>query len=449
MAIKLKKLWTQIRSRALVWDTITTTGWSTVGKGMGFLVPFFVAAWFGVTAETDAFFFAYGLILFFSMTFAPVVESIIVPYIAEARSNNEDVGKFVGRILGISGIGLLALVGIVLLVIKPVLSVITRFDQQSLDLVYWILVETAPLIILLVWTSILAGTLNAYKKFVFPAVSPLFRAVFNIGFIFIFKDALGVHAIALGYVVGEIVRLAILAGVIQRLKLFKLGLSFNLDLKLKEFLKTASYQVIGMVAVGFNPVVDRVMASWLKEGSVSVLYYADRLYMIPVTFIMTGLLITLLSHWSKGYYELGSKRLNDDVQRIVRIVGFISILIMLFLIAIHQQVVQMVFGHGVFDRAILSEVGWVWLCYLFGFVPYVISQILNRRLLILKRTKLLFALSFLWVSINIILNAVLMHFLQAAGIALSTTVVYTLASIILFNLFIRETKAINAKEISN
>ena len=114
MAIKLKKLWTQIRSRALVWDTITTTGWSTVGKGMGFLVPFFVAAWFGVTAETDAFFFAYGLILFFSMTFAPVVESIIVPYIAEARSNNEDVGKFVGRILGISGIGLLALVGIVL-----------------------------------------------------------------------------------------------------------------------------------------------------------------------------------------------------------------------------------------------------------------------------------------------------------------------------------------------
>jgi putative peptidoglycan lipid II flippase len=209
-----------LRKHPLVWDTITTTLISTLGKGVGFLIPFFIAAWFGVSADTDAFFFAYGLILFLSGIFAPVIESVIVPYIAEARAKNEDVGAFVGRVLGVSGVGILVLTTVALLVIKPVLSLITRFDSQSINLIYWLLIETAPLVILLVWTSVLAGTLNAYKKFVFPAISPAFRAIVNLSIIFIFKDTLGVHAIAWGYVIGEAVRLVILAVITAvRLKL--------------------------------------------------------------------------------------------------------------------------------------------------------------------------------------------------------------------------------------
>ncbi|HIJ53334.1 MAG TPA: hypothetical protein HPP66_09295 [Planctomycetes bacterium] len=95
----MNKIISEFYKRPLVRDTIKTTIWSTVGKAAGFLIPFFIAAWFGISSETDAFFFAYGLILFLSGIFAPVVESVIVPYIAEARTNNEDVGRFVGNIL--------------------------------------------------------------------------------------------------------------------------------------------------------------------------------------------------------------------------------------------------------------------------------------------------------------------------------------------------------------
>ena len=293
--------------RPLVRDTIKTTIWSTLGKAAGFLIPFFIAAWFGVSSETDAFFFAYGLILFLSGIFAPVVESVIVPYIAEARTNNEDVGKFVGGILGVSGVGLLVLAGLFILVTKPVLSVITRFDGQTLGLVHRLLIETAPLIIFLTWTSVLAGTLNTYKKFAFPAISPAFRAAFNLTIIFAFKDAYGVHSIALGYVVGELARLIILFIVIKKLNLFKLCLSFRVGAKLGRFFKTASYQIIGMVAMGLAPFIDKIMASWLGEGSISVLHYADRLYMIPVTFLATGLMVVLLSHWSQRYQQSGNK----------------------------------------------------------------------------------------------------------------------------------------------
>jgi len=405
-----------------------------MGKAVGFLIPFFIAAWFGVTTETDAFFFTYGIILFVSGIFAPVVETVIVPYVTEARTKNEDVGRFVGGVLSVSGVSILILLGIVLFFIRPILSVIARFDMQSLNLVYRLLIEMAPLIMLLIWASILAGTLNAYKKFAFPALSPAFRAIVNLSILFIFKEIFGVHAIALGYVLGEAFRLAILVSVIKRMNLLKLSLSLQLDPKLREFLKTASYQTIGMAAVGLNPVVDKTMASWLGPGSVSVLHYADRLYMIPVTFMTTGLMATLLSHWSGRYYESGRQRLSEDVKKAVKVVGFITLPIMLLLIFIHQPIVKIAFGHGVFDKTRLTAVGWVWVYYLFGFGPYVVSQIFNWRLIVLKQTRLMFILSLLWLSLNIVLNIALMHFLHVAGIALSTSLVYGIASVVLFSI---------------
>ena len=161
----LYKFFAEIRNRALVWDSITTSFWSTLGRGVGFLIPFFIASWFGVSSGTDSFFFSYSLILFLAGIFTTVIQSIIVPYINEIRKKNDDVGKFVGKVLSISSIGLLGVAVVVLLVVKPILYVITRFDSKTLSIVYRLIVETSPLIIFMVWTNILAGTLNAYKKF--------------------------------------------------------------------------------------------------------------------------------------------------------------------------------------------------------------------------------------------------------------------------------------------
>ncbi len=416
----IKKI-TDLYKRPLIRDTINTTVLSTIGKAAGFLIPFFIAAWFGVTSETDAFFFAYGLILFLSGIFAPVVESVIVPYIAEARTNNEDVGKFVGNILCVSGLALLVLAMVFILLIKPLLSIITRFDPQSLALIHRLLIETAPLIIFLTWTSILAGTLNTYKRFAFPAISPAFRAAVNIAIIFAFKDKYGVHAIAFGYVIGEFVRLVILFIIIEKLKLFKLCFSLKVSTKLRLFFKTASYQIIGMAAMGLAPFIDKIMASWLGAGSVSVLYYADRLYMIPVTFLSTGLMVTLLSHWSERLNNEGFQRLEKDVGKTARVVFMITLPIMMILIVFHKPIVKLAFGRGQFNIDKLADVGWVWVCYLTGFIPYMVGRIYVRGHLVLKNTKVIMRYGFYSVCLKIILNIVLIRYFEVAGIALSST----------------------------
>lgn len=435
LILSLNGLCVKLRSRSLVWDTITTTGWSTLGKAVGFLIPFFIAAWFGVTSETDAFFFAYGLILFLSGIFAPIVEIIIIPYIAEARAKNEDVGRFIGKIFGFSCVCLLALSGLFLLIIKPILSLITHFDSQTLDLVHLLLIEIAPLAIFLTLTSILAGTLNAYKKFTFPAVSPAFRATISLIIIFIFKNTLGVHSIALGYIIGEIFRLIILAYIVKKLRLFKFSLSFYFDPKILEFFKTASYQIVGTMILGLSPIIDKTMATWLGEGSVSILHYADRLYSIPLIFINMGLMVVLLSHWSNIYYEINHFRLKADVKRMIKIIGFISAFLMLFLILFNQPIVRMVFGRGEFDQERLYEVARVWVCYLFGFAPYIIGGIFVRAHLILKNTKILMQCAFFLVPLKIFLNYILMGPFKIAGLAIANSITPIFTILYLGNLF--------------
>jgi len=428
----LNKFWLLIRSRTLVWDSITTTFWSTIGRGVGFLVPFFIAAWFGITSETDSFFFAYSLILFLANIFAPVIQNVIVPYIAEAKKKDEDVGKFVGNILGVSSIGLFGLVVVALLIVRPILSVITRFDSEALSIVYRLIVETSPLVIFLVWTGILAGTLNAYKRFTFPAVSPAFRAMVNLSIIFILKERLGVHAIAMGYIVGELVQIIVLLNVIERLKILKLSFSINLNSSVREFLKTGSFQAIGMVTLGLNIFVNNTMASWLGTGSVSILYYADRIYMIPVTFMTTGLLVAILSHWSGRYYKSGIIRLKEDVEKAVKTIAIITLPIVVILILVRQPVVKLAFGRGAFDLEKLPEVGRVWVFYLLGLLPYIIRQVYVRAHLTLKNTKALMRISFCSFVLQIVFNYILMRPFKVAGIALSTSLVSLFTAVILF-----------------
>ena len=85
-----KSAWSKIYNSLLARDTIITTLWVTIGKGLGFLIPFFIAAWFGISLKTDIFFFVYGVIIYLASIFSISLESNIVPYIAEIKVQQKE-----------------------------------------------------------------------------------------------------------------------------------------------------------------------------------------------------------------------------------------------------------------------------------------------------------------------------------------------------------------------
>ncbi len=427
-----------VRSRPLIWDTLVATVLSLAAKGAGFMIPFFIAAWFGVSPETDAFFFAYGLVFFLATIFSTVVESIIVPFIAEARAKKEDVGRFVGRVLGMSAAGLLCLSIVFLLTIRPLLARVSHFSPEGLELIFSILLESAPLAVLIVWTSVLSGAFNAYKLFAVPALSPLFRAVVTLWFIYALKDSLGVHAIALGYVAGELFRLTVLLVLLLRKRFFTIGISIGWDNKFSEFFRTSSYQVAGMSALAFTAMVNKTMVSWMGPGSVSLLEYAERLYMIPLTLLTSGFIVTLLSHWSARYQTGGEERLRKDVTKTVRTIGVTGVLLMAVLFISSGYLAAAVYGHGSFPQDKITEISRIFRFFLLGTVPYFLSQVYTRGLLTRKDSKSLLYAALLIVSTTVVLNLLLLRVMGVAGVALTSAVVSALTYFFMRFLFYRK-----------
>jgi Uncharacterized membrane protein, putative virulence factor len=346
------------RSRPLVRDTVTTTFFSTIGKAVGFLVPFFIAAWFGVGANTDAFFFAYDLILLLAIVFSSSIESIIVPFIADARSQGEDVGAFVGKTLGISTGWLGVFTIAFLLIIRPILSVVANFTPQGLDLICVVFLESFPLVILLFWTSTLAGTLNAYKFFTIPALSPALRAVVTILFIFFFKGQLGVHAIAWGYVLGELFRMAMLLVALNRLNHFHLKLSFKWDRHFMNYFQVSSYQIFGMAFYAFAPVMNKVMVSWLGIGKISILAYAERLFLAVTNLLLLGLVTVVLSFWSEQYYSNKDNKslVKQGIIKTAKWMAIFSIVITIVIFLIRDSFITIVYKRGIISQDTINAI---------------------------------------------------------------------------------------------
>ena len=411
-------------------DTISTTGLTFLGKSAGFLVPFFIATWFGVSGGTDAFFFVYGVVLALAAVFAPLLEAV-VPFVAESRARGEGLDRFMSRLLATATIALLAVLTVSFLVFVPVLPLVTKFDRSSLALVVRLLLETSPLAILLLWTSVLSGYLNAHKAFAVPALAPGVRAVVNIGCILLLKGSLGVHALPLGYGVGEAARLLVLALTVWRRAPFRFRPTFRVDVRLADLYRTSAYPIAAMVWTQVNPLVDNAVASWLAPGSVTVLRYAESLYMIPFSLFTGGVATVLLAHWSERFHGAGRAGFEWDVRRSARSVFWLAVPVTLVLIAASRPFAGLLLAHGSFDRAKLGEVALTWACYLAGFPAQAMAQVQVKALFVLKKTRAVMTCALFVAPVNVALDLALMRVLGVPGIALATALTSVATALVL------------------
>ncbi len=406
-----------MKKSSLARDTVTTTVWSSIGKAAGLAIPFFIAGWFGSTGKTDAFFFCFAWVTGFSTIFSMALESVIVPYIAQARSRASATGDFVGRVMVEGTIGVACLTAAFVGLLTVLLPVITRFSPEDLSLVRSLLWETSPLIILMLNSSILAGFLNASKRFALPAVSPGFRALAAVLLILACRNVLGIHAVPIGYVLGEAARLALLYLGIRRLGV---RLSRGRKTPVGDFFAVAGRQIVGMVAISMIPVADKTMASWLAAGSISNLFYAERLYQIPVLFLSGGLLVTLLSHWSSSIYA--GKTVTRSIRKAMLVVGGVSLGLLLVMLALRGPLVRLAYGRPDFPAAALEEVSLLYLILIFVSVPELISIVLTRVCILYKQTQVIRDLGVLRLLLKIGFNLLFMTWWGIYGLALSALI---------------------------
>ena len=412
-----------IPGRSLFRDTVTTTFWSSLGKGAGFMVPFFIAAWFGADSRTDSFFFCYTAIFFISNIIGRVIESVIVPFVAQTAGEGKDVGGFIGRLMILTTIGSIILTIAFLSGLIPLLPLITRFNPEELRMVRGLLIQISPLIALVLNASILAGTLNAFKHFALPAISPAFRAGIMLLFALLFKNSLGINAIAIGYVLGELVRFLILSAVTLHKGIRPV---WGSDKRVREFFLAAWQQSLGMGAIGLSQMIDKLMASWLAvTGSISILFYAEWLYNMPVIFLSSGLMVTVLSHWSNRVYQgRDGYDLKRSMKKTLRLITLLSFLLIIPAVIFLRPIVTIAFDRPGFGDSNLINLSRIYLILIVTLLADMLSIVMTRVCIIYKQTVIIRDLGILRLVLKIGLNLILLPFWGIYGLAVSTVLTH-------------------------
>jgi len=277
---------------------------------LGFVRDMVLARYFGASAETDAFFLAFKIPNFMRRLFAEGSFSLaFVPVLSEVRATGDRkalkdlidhvTGTLAGILLVFTTIGILAAPA-VLAVFAPgwLLE-----DRPEFALSADMLRITFPYILLISLTALAGGILNTFDRFLVPALTP---ALLNISMIaaavlLSVRMEIPVKALAWGVLAAGIAQLTVQVPALVRLGLLPRPRWGWRHPGVRKILSLMIPTLVGSSVAQINLLLDAVIATFLISGSVSWLYYSDRLLEFPLGVFGVALSTVILPNLSRKF----------------------------------------------------------------------------------------------------------------------------------------------------
>lgn len=403
---------------------------------MGFLRDMVTAWFFGAGRLSDAFFVAFRIPNMLrrllaegslSMVFVPVFTEYLT---GKRRDEAFRMAFAMFRLLSVVLVavtlaGILFSPGIVRLMAPG-------FGGEKLALTVLLTRIMFPYVFFICLVALCMGMLNVLGHFAAPALAPVLLNLAMIGgMIFIAPHMQEpVVGLAIGVIIGGILQLAL-----QAPFMWRHGFRF--------YRKTAFYHpgvhriillmgpaVIGAAVHQINIFVGTLLASLLPEGSVSYLYYADRLVEFPLGIFAISLSVAVLPSLSRQATARDFDALSNTFTHAMNLTFFISLPAMTGLIILSQPIVALLFQHGAFDTESTRATAFALVCYSSGLWAYSAVRILVAAFYSLQDTRTPVKMAMIAITANILLSLALMGHLLHGGLALATA----LASMINFSL---------------
>jgi putative peptidoglycan lipid II flippase len=396
----------------------------------GFIRDMVVAAFFGAGFATDAFFVAFRIPNLLRRLFAEGSLTIsFVPVFTEylkTRSRKEalELANVSFTVLSI----ILVIVSITGVLLSPlIVSVMAPGFVKTPDkyeLTVFLTRIMFPYIFFISLVALCMGILNSLRHFASPALSPV---ILNIAMILaalflrdFFKEP--VLALAVGVLIGGLLQLLFQLPFMNRL-----GVRLRPDLNfshpgVKRIGILMLPAVFGAAVYQINIFISTLLASFLPEGSVSYLYYADRLVELPLGVfaiaIGTAALPSFAEQATKG--EIGE--MKKTIAFSLRLMLFITIPAMIALIALRVPIISVLFERGEFDLRSTILTAQALLYYAVGLWAFSTIRVIVAAFYALQDTKTPVRIAIVALIVNTILSIILMFPLKHGGLALATSI---------------------------
>lgn len=355
-----------------------------LSRVLGLLRDVVIAAAFGAAETADAFFVAFKIPNFLRRLFAEgAFSQAFVPVLADYKTQGSiaAVRALVNRVAGVLG-GSLLLVTAISVLAAPLVTMIFApgfvSQPEKFQLTSQMIRITFPYLMLISMTGFCGAILNSYGRFAVPAFTPVFL---NLSLIFAALVAAPwfdepVYALAWGVLFAGIIQLLFQFPSLYRLELFPRPIWDTSDKGVRRILKLMVPALFGVSVSQINLLLDTVLASFLPTGSISWLYYSDRLAELPLGVfgiaIATVILPNLSAHRAAAREDHFSAIL-DWAMRLVLLVGFPSAVALMLLA---EPILITLFQHGALTPEDVGMSALSLQAYSVGLVAFMLIKVL-------------------------------------------------------------------------
>jgi putative peptidoglycan lipid II flippase len=411
-------------------SVFTVGAWTLVSRVLGFARDMLIAAKLGAGPMADAFFVALKLPNLFRRFFGEgAFNAAFVPAFAQAltqrgqlaaRQLAERMATLMALWLSVLTVAGLLAMPWVMQVLAPGFSAVPDKFALAVELTR----ITFPYLPLICLTALVSGVLNGLGKFAAAAAAPIFFNVLSMAALFALAPivATPAHALAWGVTLSGIVQLAFVMWAAARagmpvhfLKLPKLAP------EVRDVLRKMVPGLVGAGVTQLNLAIDVIIASFLPSGSVSYLYYADRVAQLPLGVIGAAVATALLPLLAKQLYGGQALSAHRSMNRAVEISLALTLPAAIALAVLALPILQALFQRGAFGAEEARLTSHALIAYAAGLPAFVLVKVFVPGFFARGDTATPVKIGIACVALNLALNLVLMGPLQHVGVALSTT----------------------------
>ncbi len=408
----------------------TTIGIGTLlSRILGFVRDMVIAQFFGAGMVADAFFVAFRIPNLWrrlvgegslTISFIPVYTEYLT------RRSEEESRELTQIAFTVAGIILFVLC-ILGVVFSPLLIRIIApgfaSTPEKFQLTVMLNRIIFPYLFFIGLFALCMGILNSLKHFFAPAFAPIFLNISIILSVLLFYQVFRkpVMTLAVGVLAGGVIQF-----LFQVPFLMKRGIRYRINLNFRHpaIKRIGLLMVPGLIGTAvyqLNVFVDTIFASFLRTGSVSYLFFADRLMEFPLGIFGIAVGMASLPSLSELASRGAVEELRETVSFTFRLVSFISIPAMVGLIALKTPIINLLFQRGLFDQSATEMTAKALLGYSVGLWAIAGARVVVPAFYSLQDTWTPLRIALICLGANVVLNSILIFPFQHAGIALATS----------------------------
>jgi putative peptidoglycan lipid II flippase len=419
---------------------------------LGLLRDVAIAAFVGASANADAFFVAFKIPNFLRRLFAEgAFSQAFIPVLADykAEGSQAAVKALVDRVAGVLGGSLLFITAISMLA-APVITMIFApgfiNQPEKFRLTSEMIRITFPYLMLISMTGFCGAILNSYGRFAVPAFTPVFL---NISLIFAALVAapwfeVPVFALAWGVLFAGVVQLLFQFPSLYRLELVPRPRWDTGDEGVRRILKLMVPALFGVSVSQINLLLDTVLASFLPTGSVSWLYYSDRLAELPLGIFAIAIATVILPNLSAHRAAARESHFSGTLDWALRWVLLIGVPSALALMLLAEPILITLFQYGKLTSTDVDMSALSLQAYSIGLIAFMLVKVLAPGFYARKDIATPVKIGIMAMVANMILNLVLalplmyLWNIGHVGLALATSVAAWLNAGLLLRGLLRE-----------